>query len=171
MSARRTCTSTFTARLRSSIGTAWTKNAPAGTLAILNLYDLADINTDIVGTVYGRYLLEGKHEQGRYYTPKWLVERMLDTAGWKTGAVAGRRLADLSCGSGWLLGGSLPPPCRELPQPNDKANTPQQARRGDPKGSAVDLRHRHQSFCVLFGHLFPIQAWTLFDRRASRTSP
>jgi type I restriction enzyme M protein len=80
------------------------------TLAILNLYDLADINTDIVGTVYGRYLLEGKHEQGRYYTPKWLVELMLDTAGWQTGKVAGRRIADLSCGSG----GFLVEACRRL---------------------------------------------------------
>ncbi|MCK6592661.1 MAG: N-6 DNA methylase, partial [Polyangiaceae bacterium] len=69
----------------------------------LNAFDLRHINTDIIGTVYGQYLLEGKHEQGRYYTPEPLVKAMLDTMGYRGGHIVGRRLGDLACGSGSFL--------------------------------------------------------------------
>ncbi|MEO7327786.1 MAG: N-6 DNA methylase, partial [Minicystis sp.] len=69
----------------------------------LNAFDLGRINTDIIGTVYGQYLQEGKHEQGRYYTPQPLVRAMLDTMGYKGGHIVGRRLGDLACGSGSFL--------------------------------------------------------------------
>jgi type I restriction enzyme M protein len=72
-------------------------------LLVLNAFNLEGIDTDIIGAVYGRYLEEGKHEQGRYYTPKALVSRMLDHAGWAGEDVVGRRLADLACGSGSFL--------------------------------------------------------------------
>ena len=69
----------------------------------LNSFNLGHINTDIVGTVYGQYLKEGKHEQGRYYTPQPLVRAMLDTMGYKGGRIVGRKLGDLACGSGSFL--------------------------------------------------------------------
>ena len=69
-------------------------------LLVLNAFNLEGIDTDIIGAVYGRYLEEGKHEQGRYYTPKLLVTHMLDLAGWRGDGIVGRRLADLACGSG-----------------------------------------------------------------------
>jgi hypothetical protein len=69
----------------------------------LNAFDLKRINSDIIGTVYGQYLLEGKHEQGRYYTPQPLVRTMLDAMGYKGGDIVGRRLGDLACGSGSFL--------------------------------------------------------------------
>lgn len=72
-------------------------------LLVLNAFNLEGIDTDIIGAVYGRYLEEGKHEQGRYYTPKPLVTRMLDLAGWRGEEIIGRRLADLACGSGSFL--------------------------------------------------------------------
>jgi type I restriction enzyme M protein len=72
-------------------------------LLVLNAFNLENIDTDIIGAVYGRYLEEGKHEQGRYYTPKALVTRMLDLAGWRGEEIVGRRLADLACGSGSFL--------------------------------------------------------------------
>ncbi len=72
-------------------------------LLVLNSFNLEGIDTDIIGAVYGRYLEEGKHEQGRYYTPKPLVTRMLDLAGWRGEEIVGRRLADLACGSGSFL--------------------------------------------------------------------
>jgi type I restriction enzyme M protein len=72
-------------------------------LIVLNAFNLLNIDTDIIGTVYGRYLTEGKHEQGRYYTPRPLVENMLDRAGWSGAATVKRRLADLACGSGSFL--------------------------------------------------------------------
>ncbi len=72
-------------------------------LLVLDAFNLAQIDEDIIGTVYGRFLTEGKHEQGRYYTSTDLVHLMLDRAGWTPGATVGRRLADISCGSGSFL--------------------------------------------------------------------
>jgi len=72
-------------------------------ITALNAFDLRRIDTDIIGTVYGQYLQEGKHEQGRYYTPRPLVRTMLDTMGYSGGHIVGRRLADLACGSGSFL--------------------------------------------------------------------
>ncbi len=72
-------------------------------LVELNEFNLANIDTDIIGAVYGQYLQEGKHEQGRYYTPRALVEEMLDRAGWRETGAVGRRIADLCCGSGSFL--------------------------------------------------------------------
>jgi len=72
-------------------------------LLVLNAFNLEAIDTDIIGAVYGRYLEEGKHEQGRFYTPRVLVRAMLDLAGYRGEAVIGRRIADLACGSGSFL--------------------------------------------------------------------
>jgi|GEM_PF-1425936 len=72
-------------------------------LLVLNAFNLRAIDTDIIGAVYGRYLEEGKHEQGRFYTPKILVRAMLDLAGYEGEAVINRRIADLACGSGSFL--------------------------------------------------------------------
>lgn len=72
-------------------------------LVVLNAFNLEKIDTDIIGTVYGRYLEEGKHEQGRYYTAPSLVQAMLDQAGYVRGAIADRRIGDLACGSGSFL--------------------------------------------------------------------
>lgn len=69
----------------------------------LNGFNLARIDTDIIGTVYGQYLAEGKHAQGRYYTPLPLVQAMLDTMGYEGGRIMGRTLGDLACGSGSFL--------------------------------------------------------------------
>lgn len=72
-------------------------------LLVLDAFDLAEIDTDIIGAVYGRYLEEGKHEQGRYYTPRPLVVQMLDMAGYRGEGIVNRRIADLACGSGSFL--------------------------------------------------------------------
>lgn len=72
-------------------------------LLVLNAFNLQGIDTDIIGAVYGRYLEEGKHEQGRYYTPRTLVRTMLDLVGYRDEAVINRRIADLACGSGSFL--------------------------------------------------------------------
>ncbi|MCC6556084.1 MAG: N-6 DNA methylase [Polyangiaceae bacterium] len=72
-------------------------------LVVLNAFNLERIDTDIIGTVYGRYLKEGKHEQGRYYTARPLVRAILDRAGYVRGAIADKRIGDLACGSGSFL--------------------------------------------------------------------
>ena len=60
-------------------------------LAALNTFNLEHIDDDIIGAVYGRYLREGKHETGRYYTPRAVVRQMLDHAGWTTDRLIGGR--------------------------------------------------------------------------------
>lgn len=72
-------------------------------LVVLNAFNLERINTDIIGAVYGRYLLEGKHEQGRYYTPEPVVQTMLDMCGYTGPKVLDRKLLDPACGSGSFL--------------------------------------------------------------------
>ena len=74
-------------------------------LHILNRFNLQKIDSDIIGMVYGRYVEEGKHEQGRYFTPKNVVEYILDCIGYKSDnpEIRGKRLLDLAGGSGSFL--------------------------------------------------------------------
>lgn len=67
-------------------------------------FDLRDIDRDIIGTVYNQYVEERhKHESGMYFTPPPAVEFMLDRAEYAGGGILGRKLVDLSCGSGTFL--------------------------------------------------------------------
>lgn len=55
--------------------------------------------------VYGRYVTEGKHEQGRYFTPRKVVEYMLDSIGYTADNpdIRDKTLLDLAGGSGSFL--------------------------------------------------------------------
>lgn len=74
-------------------------------LHILNRFNLQKIDSDIIGMVYGRYVEEGKHEQGRYFTPKNVVEYILDCIGYKSDnpEIREKKLLDLAGGSGSFL--------------------------------------------------------------------
>jgi len=74
-------------------------------LHILNRFNLAEIDSDIIGMVYGRYVMEGKHEQGRYFTPRKVVEYMLDGIGYRSDnpEIRDKTLLDLAGGSGSFL--------------------------------------------------------------------
>ena len=75
-------------------------------LYILNDFNLQEIDSDIIGMVYGRYVTAGKHEQGRYFTPKEVVEYILDTIGYTSDNPAGirdKKILDLAGGSGSFL--------------------------------------------------------------------
>ncbi|PPJ64328.1 Eco57I restriction-modification methylase domain-containing protein [Cuspidothrix issatschenkoi] len=74
-------------------------------LHILNRFNLQEIDSDIVGMVYGRYVEEGKHEQGRYFTPKEVVEYILDAIGYKSDNpdIRDQKLLDPAGGSGSFL--------------------------------------------------------------------
>jgi hypothetical protein len=67
-------------------------------------FDLADMDRDIVGTIYGRFVNDRhKHEQGMYYTPRGVVTFILDRVGWSGPSTVGARLLDPACGSGAFL--------------------------------------------------------------------
>jgi hypothetical protein len=74
-------------------------------LHMLNRFNLQHIDSDIIGMVYGRYVEEGKHEQGRYFTPKNVVEYILDCLGYTSDNpdIRDKKLLDLAGGSGSFL--------------------------------------------------------------------
>lgn len=80
------------------------RNAVIRVLHTLAGFDLRLINRDIIGTVYNQYV-EGKHkhESGMYFTPPNVVSFMLDRVGYKGTDIIGKRIIDLSCGSGGFL--------------------------------------------------------------------
>ena len=80
------------------------RNAVIRVLHKLAGFDLRSVNRDIIGTVYNQYV-EGKHkhESGMYFTPPNVVEFMLDRIGYKGPQILGKKLIDLSCGSGGFL--------------------------------------------------------------------
>jgi|GEM_PF-1339362 len=67
-------------------------------------FDLNKINRDIIGTVYGQHIeAKHKHERGIYFTPPDIVSFMLDRIGYSGPKIIGKKLLDLSCGSGGFL--------------------------------------------------------------------
>ena len=80
------------------------RNAVVRLLHVLAGFDLGRINRDIIGTVYNQYVeAKHKHESGLYYTPPEIVSYMLDRIGYQGTGIIGKRLIDLSCGSGGFL--------------------------------------------------------------------
>ena len=80
------------------------RNAVVRVLHVLAGFDLRRINRDIIGAVYNQYVeAKHKHESGLYYTPPDVARYMLDRIGYKGTGIIGKRLLDLSCGSGSFL--------------------------------------------------------------------
>lgn len=73
----------------------------------LSRFNFAGVNADIVGTIYNTYVArKEKKERGQYYTPRPIVDYMLDAVGYRSGPdIIGpdRRLIDPACGSGSFL--------------------------------------------------------------------
>ena len=76
-------------------------------LAALSRFNFADVDSDLIGTIYNTYVERPeKKKKGQYYTPAAIVNYMLDEAGYVTGpAIIGpnKRLIDPACGSGKFL--------------------------------------------------------------------
>ncbi len=68
-------------------------------------FDLAQIDQDVIGHLYSRYVEDKhKHESGMYYTPPVIVDYILDQVGYQgLDAVQGKRIIDPACGSGTFL--------------------------------------------------------------------
>src|SRR5205823_4687321 len=80
------------------------RNAVVRLLHTLAGFDFKHIDRDIIGAVYNEYVeAEHKHESGLYYTPKVVVEYMLDRVGYRGTAILGRKLIDTASGSGGFL--------------------------------------------------------------------
>ena len=73
----------------------------------LSRFDFANVDSDIIGTIYNTYVgRKEKREKGQYYTPPEIVGYMLDQVGYtpQDGIIgANKRLIDPACGSGSFL--------------------------------------------------------------------
>lgn len=75
-------------------------------LVRLAKYNFAEVDSDLLGTVYNAYVLRHeKKKQGQYYTPRPIVDFILDEVGWRDKEMIGdgKRLIDPACGSGTFL--------------------------------------------------------------------
>ena len=73
----------------------------------LSRFNFADVDSDLIGTIYNTYVeREEKKQKGQYYTPTAIVRYILDEVGYKTDAAiigSQQKLIDPSCGSGKFL--------------------------------------------------------------------
>ena len=73
----------------------------------LSRFDFAQVQSDLLGTIYGTYVdRKEKKKKGQYYTPPAIVRYILDEVGYREeNAIASpnRRLIDPACGSGTFL--------------------------------------------------------------------
>jgi type I restriction-modification system DNA methylase subunit len=76
------------------------------TLHRLSRFNFADVDSDIIGTVYNTYVnRKEKRDKGQYYTPSEIIHYILDGVDYNGKNVIGsnKRLIDPSCGSGSFL--------------------------------------------------------------------
>lgn len=76
------------------------------TLYQLSRFNFAEIDSDIIGTIYNTYVSrKEKGEKGQYYTPSEIIDYILDNVGYSGKNIIGsnKRLIDPACGSGSFL--------------------------------------------------------------------
>ena len=71
----------------------------------LNRFDFTQVNRDILGDVYQGYLPPDERKRlGEFYTPKEVIEYILDAVGYKPeDEIRGKKILDPACGSGSFL--------------------------------------------------------------------
>jgi hypothetical protein len=75
------------------------------TLYVLNHFDFGQVNRDILGKLYEKYLpKEERKALGGFYTPEEVIDHILDTVEYTADhEIEGKDLLDPSCGSGGFL--------------------------------------------------------------------
>jgi len=71
----------------------------------LDRFDFTEVNRDILGDVYQGYLPSDERKRlGEFYTPKGVIEYILDAVGYKPeNEIRGKKILDPACGSGGFL--------------------------------------------------------------------
>ncbi|MHA1490894.1 MAG: Eco57I restriction-modification methylase domain-containing protein [Promethearchaeota archaeon] len=73
-------------------------------LWILNQYDFSDVNRDILGKLYEKYLpSDERKELGEFYTPEPIIEYILDRVDYSGHQIRQGKILDPACGSGGFL--------------------------------------------------------------------
>ncbi|OYD17175.1 hypothetical protein CH333_01760 [candidate division WOR-3 bacterium JGI_Cruoil_03_44_89] len=76
-----------------------------GVLFTFNPYNFKQVDRDILGKLYERYIpREERKRLGQFYTPEEVINYILDAVGYREDAdIEGKRLLDPACGSGGFL--------------------------------------------------------------------
>jgi len=78
--------------------------ALADVIMTLYKFDFSEIVGDPLGTLYQRYFdKETRKALGEFYTPREVVEYILDAVGYEGQSIVNKRLLDPACGSGTFL--------------------------------------------------------------------
>jgi len=76
-----------------------------GVLFTFNHYNFKQVDRDILGKLYERYITrEERKKLGQFYTPEEVINYILDAVGYREDTdIEGKRLLDPACGSGGFL--------------------------------------------------------------------
>jgi hypothetical protein len=95
-------------------------------------YNFRDIPIETISAIYEHFLkaadAEAKHEDGAFYTPRFLAELVLDVALEGAGSLLDKRFLDPSCGSGIFLVGLFNRLAEEWKRANPQARYDRRAR-------------------------------------------
>ena len=80
-------------------------NVALHVLFVFNRYNFANVDRDILGKLYERYLdREERKRLGQFYTPEEVVDYILEAVGWTPEQeIESKKLLDPACGSGGFL--------------------------------------------------------------------
>lgn len=72
---------------------------------LFNKFNFSTIDRDILGKLYEKFIsIEERKKLGQFYTPEVIIDYILDSNGYKTrNKIIGKKLIDISCGSGGFL--------------------------------------------------------------------
>ena len=85
-------------------------------------YNFGVIPIETISAIYERFLKQSDKKKGAFYTPRFLVEVVLDSALMRTSTMIGKRYLDPACGSGVFLVGLFNRMAEEWSQANPNAN-------------------------------------------------
>lgn len=91
-------------------------------------YNFAVIPIETISAIYERFLKESDRNKGAFYTPRFLVEVVLDAALTRTRSLLGKKYLDPACGSGVFLVGLFNRMAEEWSQAHPNANNDVRAR-------------------------------------------
>lgn len=71
---------------------------------LFNKFDFSKIDRDLLGKIYEKFIsVEERKSLGQFYTPDPIIDYILDQTGYKGKDIVGKKIIDISCGSGGFL--------------------------------------------------------------------
>jgi hypothetical protein len=108
-------------------------------------YDFGSIPIETVSAIYEHFLKDEDHDDGAFYTPRFLAEIVLDAALRPFPTLLGKTFLDPACGSRDFSGRPLQPDCRGVEKGQSERPERYARTRADAASPGEPIRHRHQS--------------------------